>query len=113
MIYLVGISIAFFLFVLLLTKKRKTGADKILTCWVLFMGVHLLLYYSLFSGIAYQHPFLLGIGTPLPLMHGPFLFLYTASLTNQLPARKITLPLHFIPAIACWLYLINFFTLPA
>jgi len=65
-----------------------------------------------FSGIAYQHPFLLGLNMPLPLLHGPFLFLYTASLTNQLrPGKKIWI--HFIPAVVCWLYLISFYILPA
>ena len=96
----------------MLSKKGKTQADKILTGWLLLMGVHLLLYYLFFSGIAYQHPFLLGLNMPLPLLHGPFLFLYTASLTNQLrPGKKIWI--HFIPAVVCWLYLISFYILPA
>jgi AraC-like DNA-binding protein len=112
MIYIVGISIAFFLSLLLLGKKGKTQADKILTVWMLVIGVHLLLYYLVFSGIAYKHPFWLGQNFPLPLVQGPFLFLYTASLTNQLPNRKKLWLLHFIPAIVCWLYLIRFFILP-
>ena len=95
----------------MLSKKGKTQADKILTGWLLLMGIHLLLYYLFFSGIAYQHPFLLGLNMPLPLLHGPFLFLYTASLTNQLrPGKKIWI--HFIPAVVCWLYLISFYILP-
>ena len=49
---------------------------------------------------------------PLPLVQGPFLFLYTASLTNQLNGRKkLWLP-HFIPAVVCWLYLIRFYIMP-
>ena len=96
----------------MLSKKGKTQADKILTGWLLLMGVHLLLYYLFFSGIAYQHPFLLGLNMPLPLLHGPFLFLYTASLTSQLrPGKRIWI--HFIPAVVCWLYLISFYILPA
>jgi len=113
MIYVVGISIAFFLSLLLLSKKGKTQADKILTVWLLVMGIHLLLYYLFFSRIAYQHTFLLGLNMPLPLVHGPFLLLYTASLTNQLPARKRLWLLHFIPAVVCWLYLIRFYILPS
>jgi AraC-like DNA-binding protein len=113
MIYIVGISIAFFLSVLLLTKKGKTQADKMLTGWLLLMGVHLLLFYLSFSGVSYQYPFLLGLIIPLPLLQGPFLFLYTASLTNQLTAGKKRWLLHFIPAVACWLYLIRFYILPA
>jgi AraC-like DNA-binding protein len=112
MIYIVGISIAFFLSLLLLSKKGKTQADKILTVWLLVIGGHLLLYYLFFSGIAYQHPFWLGLNMPLPLVQGPFLFLYTASLTNQLPDRKKRWLIHFIPAALCYLYLIRFFILP-
>ena len=113
MIYIVGISIAFFLSLLLLSKKGKTQADKILTAWLLVIGIHLLLFYLFISGIAYQHTFWLGLSMPLPLVQGPFLFLYTASLTNQLPGRKKLWLLHFIPAVVCWLYLIRFYIMPA
>ncbi len=113
MIYIVGFSIAFFLCLLMLGKKEKTQADKILTCWLFVMGIHLLLFYMFFSGVSYRYPFTLGLGMPLPLVHGPFLFLYTASLTNQLPARKKIWLLHFIPAAVCWLYLTHFYILPA
>jgi len=113
MIYVVGISIAFFLSLLLLSKKGKTQADKILTVWLLVIGVHLLLFYFVFSGIAFQHPFWLGLSMPLPLVQGPFLFLYTASLTNQLTGRKKLWLIHFIPAALCYLYLIRFYIMPA
>ncbi len=113
MIYIVGISIAFFLSLLLLSKKGKTQADKILTAWLLVIGIHLLLFYLFFSGIAYQHTFWLGLSMPLPLVQGPFLFLYTASLTNQLTGRRKLWLLHFIPAVVCWLYLIRFYIMPA
>jgi AraC-like DNA-binding protein len=113
MIYIVGISIAFFLWLLLLSKKGKTQADKILTGWLLLMGVHLLLFYLYFSEASYQYPFLLGISMPMPLLHGPLLLLYTASLTNQLDTGKKIWLLHFIPAVVCWIYLIRFYVLPA
>jgi AraC-like DNA-binding protein len=112
MIYIVGTTIAFFLFLLLLSKKGKILADKILTVWLFLMGIHLLLFYLSYAEISYQYPFLLGIIMPFPLLHGPFLLLYTASLTNQLGSRKKFWPLHFIPAIICWFYMIRFFVLP-
>jgi AraC-like DNA-binding protein len=114
MFYIIGISIAFLLGLLLLSKKGKTLADKILACWLLLIGVHLLLFYLDSSKLSFQYPFLLGLIIPLPLIHGPSLFLYTASLTNQLTVRKKLLFLHFIPVIASYLYLILFFIfLPA
>jgi len=114
MIYIIGISIAFFLSLLLLSKKGKTHADNILVIWLLLIGVHLLLFYLNFSNVSYNYPFLLGLEIPLPLIHGPFLVLYTSSLTNQLNLKKKLLLLHFIPAITCYSYLISrFYFLPA
>lgn len=109
MIYIIGISIAFLLSLLLLSKKRKTQADRILVIWLLLIGVHLLLFYLSFSKMSYKYPFLLGLHIPLPLIHGPFLFLYTSSLTNQLTINKKELLLHFIPAVISWFYLTSFF----
>lgn len=108
MFYIIGISIAFFLGLLLLSKNGKTPADKILTCWLFLIGIHLLCFYLYFSRLSYQYPYLLGLDVPLPLMQGPFLFLYTASLTNQSTGRK-WLFLHFIPVIISYSYLIVFF----
>lgn len=108
-----GICIAFFLDFILISKKGKTLADKILVVWLFFMGLHLLLYYLNFTGKAFKMPWLLGINFPMPLLHGPFLFLYTGALTNQFKFKGIRWMLHFIPAITCWLYLIKYYSLPA
>ena len=51
MVYLVGIIISLFLFLLLLIKKDKSVADKILTVWMLGVGVHQLIFYLDFSKI--------------------------------------------------------------
>ena len=109
MFFIFGISIAFFLGLVLIGKRRKTVSDIILACWLFFIGLHLLLYYLLISGRSFEFPFLLGIDRPLPLVHGPFLFLYTASLTNPRLLKKPFWLLHFIPAIACWTYMAKFY----
>src|SRR3954462_9605936 len=111
MIYTVGIRTAFFMGLLLLTKLGKTFAHKVLTCWLFLIGIHLSFFYLFFSKTSYQHPFLLALDAPLPLLHGPLLFFYTASLTNQLAAKKKHLFLHFIPAIICCFYLTCYFYL--
>jgi hypothetical protein len=113
MLFIFGISIAFFLDLVLISKKKKTLPDIILAVWLFFIGLHLLLYYLFFSGRSFELPFLLGIDRPLPLLHGPFLFLYTASLTNRKLLVKPFWLLHFIPAIACWIYLTRFYALSA
>lgn len=111
MLYLVGIAITFFLVVILTSKKNKSKADTILALWLFFTGLHLLLYYLYASATYVTFPFFLGFEIPLPLLHGPFLFLYTAALTNQECNNKIT-TLHFIPFVLAILSLLPFFALP-
>lgn len=111
MLYLVGVIITFFLAFILLSKSQKTNADKILFFWLVGIGTHLFWYYLIFSGKFIEYPSLLGISIPLPLIHGPFLYLYTAAVTNQLKNWKINL-LHFLPVIISFFSLFNFLQLP-
>lgn len=113
MFYITGIIIAFFLALILFSKKDKTGSDKILALWLVFIGVHLCLYYLNFSEKVYELPFLLGTDLPLPLLHGPFLYLYTVSLCNPQALGPKRWMLHFVPVLVCYLYLIPFFLLPS
>lgn len=110
MFYLIGVIITFFLAFILVSKSQKTNADKILFLWLLIIGTHLFIYYHVFSGKYLEYPFLLGTNIPLPLLHGPFLYLYTATVTNQLKNWKINL-LHFLPFIISCLSIIDFFML--
>lgn len=111
MLYLAGIIITFFLAALLTGKKNKTAADKILIAWLCAMAFHLLLFYLFITGEIYNYPILLGIPLPYPLIHGPFLFLYTAALTRQQSKNKITWVFHFLPVIILSLLLLPFFRL--
>lgn len=83
-------------------------ADKILTGWLFIITIHLLLFYFRKSSL---YPQLLAADFPLPLAHGPFLYLYTLSLTSRNPSLRVSL-LHFAPSLAVVLYLIPFFELP-
>jgi AraC-like DNA-binding protein len=110
MLYIVGITITFFLVVVLSSKKDKSTADKILTCWLFFIGLHLLLFYLNVTKKNIEYPFLLGWEIPIPLLHGPFLFLYTNALTKQNQNKKIYL-LHFLPFVLTLVSLLPFFLL--
>lgn len=110
MLYLIGVIITFFLAFILLSKSHKTNADKILFFWLVGIGIHLFLYYLIFSEKYIGYPYLLGLSIPLPLIHGPFLYLYTASATNQLKKWKIGL-LHFLPVMISFLSILDFFLL--
>ena len=108
MFYLGGVGLAFFLTILLLSKSKKTTADKILAAWLFIVTLHILFFYFRQANL---YPQLLAADFPLPLVHGPFLFLYSLALTRG-TISKISL-LHFAPALAVLVYLIPFFMLSA
>lgn len=110
MLYVTGIVITFFLSVILWSKKDKTAADHVLAIWLCFIGLHLILYYWLITQQIYDYPHLLGIQIPMPLLHGPLLYIYTCSVTREGFAGKYFL--HFIPPVIAYLALIKFFKLP-
>ena len=112
MFYLAGIIITFFLSVLLAGKKGKSEADKILTAWLIITGFHLTMFYLYLSGNYIKFPWLLGLHLPLPLVHGPFLFLYTTALTQVRRIKAVGL-LHFAPVLVTYGLMFQFFQLPA
>ncbi len=113
MFFVTGIGIALFIELLLISKKNKSGSDKILTFWMFLILIHLFLFYISFTEDIYGFPFLLGISQPLPLVHGVFLYLYVSFVTNQLPERRKVLVFHFVPALLVYFYMIPFFLLPS
>jgi 4-amino-4-deoxy-L-arabinose transferase-like glycosyltransferase len=100
MLYQIGIIVTFFLAIILLSKKGKSEADWILFFWLMVMGVHLGEYYLFATGRNLSLPYLLGLEAPLPLLHGPLLYLYTEALTNQIKPRKYRV-LHSFFRIYC------------
>ncbi len=107
MLYLTGIIIDFFLMITLAGKKEKSMADKILAAWLFLIGIHLILFYLFITRQYNQFPQLLGLEIPFPLIHGPFLFLYTSYLTDLLPKKNTSL-LHFLPFIFAYIPLLPF-----
>lgn len=110
MIYVIGIVITFFLSFILLTKKGKSIADKMLFVWLCVMLSHLTLFAIISSREYLRFPYLLGLEIPLPLLHGPFLFLYTKSLTNGWKTARKKL-FHFIPYTIAFISIIPFLLL--
>jgi len=113
MFFVAGIGIALFIEFLLISKKKKSTPDRILTVWMFLIIVQLFLSYLFITGEITEYPFLLGIEHPLPLFHGVFLYLYVSFLTDQLPEHRKILILHFMPAAVFYLALVPFFLLPA
>lgn len=109
--YIAGITIAIFLSLLLIIK-RKSKADYVLMCWLITLALHIGLYYIDQSGSIEQYSFLTGFSIPFPLLHGPFLFTYTSLLLR--PDRKVaSYWLHFLPFVLVNVALIQFYSLPA
>jgi AraC-like DNA-binding protein len=110
MLYLSGVIIAFFLAVLLFTKKQKSAGDYILSAWLVVLGFHLLTFYLKFTGQELTLPALVTLGVPLPLAHGPFLYLYTYQQTSS---RRLRLWqwLHFVPLLFMYVLFARFYTL--
>ncbi len=104
-IYIGGISISLFLFIILIGKQKKTTADKILSTWLFFALVHLIIIAGYASGFIYKTPVLIGWELPLPFLHGPFLYLYILFLSGQQRYHGFRHLLHFIPAVSAALFL--------
>ena len=97
-IYIGGLSIAFFLFIMIISKRQKTAADKILGAWFFFAVIHLAFIAWYASGLAFEIPTLIIWQLPFPFLHGPFLYLYILFLSGQQRYRWLYL-LHYIPAV--------------
>ena len=108
-VFTIGIFLAFFLSLLLGTKKNRNLADTLLAVWLFIIGVHLTSYYTYSLGFWDKYPHLVGVTVPVPLLHGPMLFLYTLySLRNEKKLRKPDW-LHFAPALLFYIYMSRFY----
>ena len=112
-VFIIGVVQAFFICIILLNKKNKSLADKILVIWIFILGLHLLLFYLEFIDYYKVLPHLLGLVVPLPLVHGPFLLFYVASLINEKQKFNKLLLFHFTPAVVYYLLLLPIMILPA
>ncbi|MDV3549542.1 AraC family transcriptional regulator [Elizabethkingia anophelis] len=108
--YLSSVFITCFSAFLIFGKTKKQTADYLLAIWFFIIAIHLIFFILFYSGQFSSFPYLLGLDIPLPLIHGPMLYLYILCLTGQQPNRYKWL-LHFAPAILTYIYLISFFTL--
>ena len=112
MFFVLGISISIFLELLLLVKKDKSRADKILIFWILLLFFHQLINYFIYTGEIYSFPYMLGVQFPMPILYGVLLFFYVNELTGNKLKNKWTLILHLLPSISSVIVAIPFYILP-
>lgn len=97
-IYVGGLSITLFLCIMIVSKRQKSVADRILCAWFFFACIHLAFIGWYASGLALKNPQFILWQLPFPFLHGPFLYLYILFLSAQQRYRWRYL-LHFIPAL--------------
>jgi AraC-like DNA-binding protein len=98
MFYYFGIGINIFLLLILVAKRGKTLADNILVAWLFVIALHTISFVLTLQPVNASNIHLtMGVSAPFPLIHGPFLYLYTAASTNMFPLKKRGWLLHFIP----------------
>lgn len=113
-LYYIGIGINFFLLLILISKKGKSLADFILAAWLLFIGLH-----TIFHVLSLQIPnednihWVIGLSAPFILVHGPFLYLYTAACTNAFSFKRKTWLFHFWPFVGTVIALIPLYLMSA
>jgi AraC-like DNA-binding protein len=113
MLFLFSLAINVFLFLLLALKRNKSYPDRILLIWLGMMAIHQLLFYIHFTGQSLRYPHLLGLLLPLPVLHGPLLYLYVSSVTAESRLNWKQIIPHFIPFVLLVVLAIPFYTLSA
>jgi AraC-like DNA-binding protein len=94
-----------------MTKRGKVLPDKILAFWIVIIGIHLLGYYFNQLGYWEKYPHLIGVTAPVPLFHGPLLYLYCLfTFRSENKIRRVDF-LHFLPPVVAYLYMLKFFLL--
>ncbi|PWN70567.1 AraC family transcriptional regulator [Chryseobacterium phosphatilyticum] len=111
MLYLSGVFLAFFLSFLLVTKRNKNTADYILAMWLFVIGLNLAGHYLLLTKQYTQYPSLTFLGFTLPVIYGPFLYIYVRKQTSPRPFSWKYF-LHFIPFLLCNFLFVSFYGAP-
>lgn len=111
MFFILGISVSVFLEFLLLIKKNKSRADKILVIWLLLIFFHQLLNYLLHTEDLFKYPHFLGVEFPMPVLHGVLLYFYVAEITGKRFKNVWVVLIHLIPAASLIVLVIPFYLL--
>lgn len=111
MFYIVGICIAIFISLLLLIKKNKSRADKILVLWLILISISQIFNYLNITEITYQYPNWLGVDFGIPILIGVFLYFYVREITGN-PLNGIPkILVHLLPTILIYILAIPFYKL--
>jgi len=111
MFFLIGIFLSIFLGLLLLIKKNKSRADKVLMIWIIFLIITQLLRYLTWTKYFFEYPHWLGIELSLPILHAVLLYFYTREITGN-PLKNIWIILaHFSTSIVLFCLVVPYYKL--
>ncbi|RPH32747.1 MAG: AraC family transcriptional regulator [Bacteroidales bacterium] len=98
-ILIIGIFEGIFLAMLILTKKKKSVSDFILAVFFLAFAINIFLSYieAYNRQNGFPYPWFIFTAAPFLLLHGPILWLYIKSLTDQYFRFKAIYLLNLIP----------------
>ena len=101
-ILIIGVFEGLFLAALLFTKKRRTVSDTILASFFMLFGLNIFLSYveAYNRQNGFPYPMFIFTAAPLLLLHGPFLWLYIKSLTDQYFKLKPIYLINLLPFAA-------------
>lgn len=111
MFFLLGIFLAVFLTLLLLIKKNKSRADKVLTAWLLFLCITQVLRYLTWSKFFFEYPHWLGVELSLPILHAVLLFFYVREITGSPLKTRWEIGAHFLTTLLLFILVIPFYKL--
>lgn len=111
LLLLSAIIISVFLSLVLLRKAEKSVSECILLFWLLSTGYLTLSYYLVYTKAYEQYPSLTVSGFCLPLVQGPFMYLYIKYQTRPLFFQKRDL-LHLLPFFVVSILFVDFYFLP-
>lgn len=110
-IFLIAAFNALF-FAILIFQKKKALHDKILICWLIYLGLYAGIY-TLFSNTLFTDFHLLSASfISLLMLHGPFLYLYIYSLIDEKVQIYGGNLFHFVPFILFNVFLLISSLLP-
>lgn len=102
--FIASFNALFFSFLTL--QKKKAIHDRILICWLIYLGFYTGIY-GLFSDQLFTGFHLLSVSfISLLLLHGPFLFLYVSALIDHNTRFSRAKLLHFVPFVLFNLFII-------
>lgn len=111
LLLLSAIIISAFLSLVLLRKAEKSVSEYILLFWLLSTGYVTLSYYLVYTKSYERYPSLTVSGFGLPLLQGPFMYLYIKYQTRPLFFQKRDL-LHLLPFFVVSILFVDFYFLP-